>query len=145
MDYGKYLYQQEKKEREAKKHQKTITVKEVKFRINVDDHDYETKKNHVLRFLGEGDKVKATIFFRGREMTRTSLGRQILERLIKDVESESIVEFRPRQEGNILYAILAPKKTDKERERERHKAEKATAQSAPSPAPPPAQVAKPAS
>jgi len=86
MDYGKYLYQQEKKEREAKKHQKTITVKEVKFRINVDDHDYETKKNHVLRFLDEGDKVKATIFFRGREMTRTGLGRQILERLIKDVE-----------------------------------------------------------
>ena len=75
MDYGKYLYQQEKKEREAKKHQKTITVKEVKFRINVDDHDYETKKNHVLRFLDEGDKVKATIFFRGREMTRTGLGR----------------------------------------------------------------------
>ena len=111
MDYGKYLYQQEKKEREAKKHQKTITVKEVKFRINVDDHDYETKKNHVLRFLDEGDKVKATIFFRGREMTRTSLGRQILERLIKDVEPQSIVEFRPRQEGNTLHAILAPKKT----------------------------------
>jgi translation initiation factor IF-3 len=143
MDYGKYLYQQEKKEREAKKHQKTITVKEVKFRINVDDHDYETKKNHVLRFLGEGDKVKATIFFRGREMTRTGLGRQILERLIKDVESESIVEFRPRQEGNTLHAILAPKKTDKEREKEK---QKAAARSAPTPsAPPPAQVAKPAS
>jgi translation initiation factor IF-3 len=76
----------------------------------VDDHDYETKKNHVLRFLDEGDKVKATIFFRGREMTRTNLGRQILERLIKDVESQSIVEFRPRQEGNTLHAILAPKK-----------------------------------
>jgi translation initiation factor IF-3 len=112
MDYGKYLYQQEKKEREAKKHQKTITVKEVKFRINVDDHDYETKKNHVLRFLDEGDKVKATIFFRGREMTRTGLGRQILERLIKDVEAHSIVEFRPRQEGNTLHAILAPKKVE---------------------------------
>ncbi len=81
MDYGKYLYQQEKREREAKKHQHQITVKEVKFRINVDDHDYETKKNHVLRFLGEGDKVKATIFFRGREMTRQSLGRGILDRL----------------------------------------------------------------
>jgi translation initiation factor IF-3 len=63
-----------------------------------------------LRFLDEGDKVKATIFFRGREMTRTSLGRQILERLIKDVEDKSIVEFRPRQEGNTLHAILAPKK-----------------------------------
>jgi len=144
MDYGKYLYQQEKKEREAKKHQKTITVKEVKFRINVDDHDYETKKNHVLRFLAEGDKVKATIFFRGREMTRTSLGRQILERLIKDVESESIVEFRPRQEGNTLHAILAPKKSDKDREKEKQKA--AASRSAPSPAAPPAaQVAKPAS
>ena len=124
MDYGKYLYQQEKKEREAKKHQKTITVKEVKFRINVDDHDYETKKNHVLRFLDEGDKVKATIFFRGREMTRTGLGRQILERLIKDVEPQSIVEFRPRQEGNTLHAILAPKKSAVEREKEKEKAAK---------------------
>jgi translation initiation factor IF-3 len=110
MDFGKFLYQQEKREREAKKNQKVITVKEVKFRINVDDHDYETKKNHVLRFLDEGDKVKATIFFRGREMTRTGLGRQILERLLKDVEGHSIVEFRPRQEGNTLHAILAPKK-----------------------------------
>jgi translation initiation factor IF-3 len=108
MDYGKFLYQQEKKEREAKKHQKTITVKEVKFRINVDDHDYETKKNHVLRFLDDGDKVKATIFFRGREMTRTGLGRGILERLIKDIGDHAIVEFRPRQEGNTLHAILAP-------------------------------------
>ncbi len=110
MDYGKYLYQQEKKEREAKKHQKVITVKEVKFRINVDEHDYQTKKNHVLRFLDEGDKVKATIFFRGREMTRTGLGREILERLIKDVDEKGVVEFRPRQEGNTLHAILAPKK-----------------------------------
>jgi translation initiation factor IF-3 len=142
MDYGKYLYQQEKKEREAKKHQKTITVKEVKFRINVDDHDYETKKNHVLRFLDEGDKVKATIFFRGREMTRTGLGRQILERLIKDVEPHSIVEFRPRQEGNTLHAILAPKKTEAPKKAEKPKP---TAASAPNPVAPPAQVAKPAS
>ena len=145
MDYGKFLYQQEKKEREAKKHQKTITVKEVKFRINVDDHDYETKKNHVLRFLGEGDKVKATIFFRGREMTRTSLGRQILERLIKDVEPDSIVEFRPRQEGNTLHAILAPKKSDKEREKEKQKAAAARSAASQSAPPAPAQVAKPAS
>jgi len=130
MDYGKFLYQQEKKEREAKKHQKTITVKEVKFRINVDDHDYETKKNHVLRFLDEGDKVKATIFFRGREMTRTGLGRQILERLIKDVEPQSIVEFRPRQEGNTLHAILAPKKSaaDREKEKEKEARQKANAE-----------------
>src|SRR5215469_7407117 len=110
MDYGKYLYQQEKREREAKKHQHQITVKEVKFRINVDDHDYETKKNHVLRFLGEGDKVKATIFFRGREMTRQGLGREILERLINDIGEKGVVEFRPRQEGNTLHLILAPPK-----------------------------------
>jgi translation initiation factor IF-3 len=110
MDFGKYLYQQEKREREAKKHQKIITVKEVKFRINVDEHDYETKKKHVLRFLGDGDKVKATIFFRGREMTRQSLGRNILERLIKELGDKAIVEFRPRQEGNTLHAILAPPK-----------------------------------
>jgi len=129
MDFGKYLYQQEKREREAKKHQKVITVKEVKFRINVDDHDYETKKNHVLRFLDEGDKVKATIFFRGREMTRTALGRQILERLLKDVEAHSIVEFRPRQEGNTLHAILAPKKVAGEK----HEKAKPAASAAPAP------------
>jgi translation initiation factor IF-3 len=131
MDFGKFLYQQEKKEREAKKHQKTIVVKEVKFRINVDDHDYETKKNHVLRFLDEGDKVKATIFFRGREMTRTGLGREILERLIKDIGDQGIVEFRPRQEGNTLHLILAPKKTEKEKEKEKAQQAKAAA-----PAPP---------
>ena len=111
MDFGKYLYEQDKKERAAKKHQKVITVKEVKFRINVDEHDYEFKKNHVLRFLEDGDKVKATIFFRGREMTHTNLGRQILERLIKDIADKGVVEFRPRMEGNTLHAILAPKKT----------------------------------
>jgi translation initiation factor IF-3 len=150
MDYGKYLYQQEKKEREAKKHQKTITVKEVKFRINVDDHDYETKRNHVLRFLGEGDKVKATIFFRGREMTRTGLGRQILERLIKDVEPHSIVEFRPRQEGNTLHAILAPKKVEPGHKPKAPQQPPQAAASKPAGGPqptppPPAQVAKPAS
>jgi translation initiation factor IF-3 len=129
MDYGKFLYQQEKREREAKKHQKTITVKEVKFRINVDDHDYETKKNHVLRFLDEGDKVKATIFFRGREMTRQTLGRQILERLIKDVENKGVVEFRARQEGNTLHLILAPMK------KEAGGKEKPAAKAAPKPMP----------
>ena len=76
----------------------------------MDDHDYETKKNHVLRFLAEGDKVKATIFFRGREMSRQNLGRIILERLITDLGDKGIVEFRPRQEGNTLHLILAPPK-----------------------------------
>src|SRR4051812_44266646 len=112
MDFGKFLYQQEKKEREAKKHQKTIVVKEVKFRINVDDHDYVTKKNHVLRFLDEGDKVKATLRFRGREMAHRNLGREMIDRLIKDVADKAIVEFSPRMEGNTMHAILAPKKVE---------------------------------
>jgi translation initiation factor IF-3 len=111
MDFGKYMYEQEKRERAAKKNQKVITVKEVKFRINVDEHDYETKKNHVIRFLADGDKVKATIFFRGREMTRQMLGRNILERLVQELGDKAIVEFRPRQEGNTLHLILAPPKT----------------------------------
>lgn len=110
MDFGKYMYEQEKKERQAKKNQKTFVVKEVKFRINVDEHDYQTKKNHVLRFLEEGDKVKATIFFRGREMTRQGLGREILKRLIDDISDKGIVENMPRQEGNTLHLILAPPK-----------------------------------
>jgi translation initiation factor IF-3 len=109
-DYGKFLYEKEKQERAAKKNQKVITIKEVKFRINVDEHDYEFKKNHVLRFLEQGDKVKATIFFRGREMTHTNLGRQVLERLLREVGDKAVVEFRPRMEGNTLHAILAPPK-----------------------------------
>jgi translation initiation factor IF-3 len=112
MDYGKFLYENEKKERAAKKKQKIITVKEVKFSINVDDHDYETKKNHVLRFLGEGDKVKASLRFRGREMAHRNLGRTMIDRLIKDVADKAIVEFSPRMEGNTMHAILAPKKVE---------------------------------
>jgi translation initiation factor IF-3 len=110
MDYGKYLYEQEKREREAKKHQKTITVKEVKFSINVDEHDYETKRNHVIRFLEEGNKVKASLRFRGREMTRQSLGRGVLERLIKDLGDRAIIESYPRTEGNTMNLMLAPSK-----------------------------------
>jgi translation initiation factor IF-3 len=108
MDYGKYLYEQEKKERAAKKHQKQIVLKEVKFSVNVDEHDYVTKRNHVLRFLGEGDKVKASLRFRGREMAHQNLGRDVLDRLVKDVGDKGVVEFRPRMEGNTMHVILAP-------------------------------------
>jgi translation initiation factor IF-3 len=108
MDYGKYLYEQEKKERAAKKHQKQIVLKEVKFSVNVDEHDYVTKRNHVLRFLEEGDKVKASLRFRGREMAHQNLGRNVLERLVTDVGDKGIVEFRPRMEGNTMHVILAP-------------------------------------
>jgi translation initiation factor IF-3 len=110
MDFGKFLYEQEKKERAAKKNQKQIVLKEVKFSVNVDEHDYVTKRNHVLRFLSDGDKVKASLRFRGREMAHQNLGRNVLERLIKEVGEKGIVEFRPRMEGNTMHAILAPPK-----------------------------------
>ena len=111
-DFGKFLYEQDKRERAAKKKQKVITIKEVKFSVNVDEHDYEFKKNNVLRFLAEGDKVKASLRFRGREMAHTNLGRGVIERLIKDIGENAVVEFRPRMEGNTLHAILAPKKVE---------------------------------
>ena len=81
MDFGKYQYQEQKRTREARKHQKVIEVKEIKFRPKVDGHDYDFKKKHIERFLGDGDKVKATIFFRGREMAHPEIGRRILDRL----------------------------------------------------------------
>ena len=111
-DYGKFLYEQGKKDKASKKTQKNIQLKEVKFSINVDDHDYVTKKNHVLRFLGEGDKVKASLRFRGREMAHRNLGREMIDRLIKDVAEKAIVEFSPRMEGNTMHAILAPRKVE---------------------------------
>ena len=110
MDYGKYIYQQNKRAHEAKKNQHTITIKEVKFRPNTDEHDYDFKKNNVLRFLKEGDKVKAVVAFRGREISHSEIGRKLLERLIEDVGDNGVVEFRPRMEGFSLHAIFAPKK-----------------------------------
>ncbi len=110
MDYGKYLYQLSKRQHEARKRQHQVVMKEVKFRPNVDEHDYQFKKNHVLRFLEEGDKVKATILFRGREITHAEIGRQVLDRLIQDTADIGQVENRARMEGNTLTVILAPKK-----------------------------------
>jgi translation initiation factor IF-3 len=109
MDYGKYLYQLNKKLHEAKKHQKNIVVKEVKFRPNTDEHDYEFKKNHIVRFLKQGDKVKATVFFRGREIVHQSIGRAILDRLVEELADLGAVEARPKMEGPNLIAIFAPK------------------------------------
>lgn len=110
MDFGKYQYQMEKKAREARKNQKNIVVKEVKFRPNTDDHDYAFKKNNVLRFLEDGDKVKAVVQFRGREITHKEIGFQLIQKLLREVAPQAIVEFMPRMEGNALTAILAPKK-----------------------------------
>jgi translation initiation factor IF-3 len=107
MDFGKYQYQEQKRSREAKKHQRVIEVKEIKFRPKVDEHDYDFKKKHIERFLADGDKVKATIFFRGREMAHPEIGRRILERLIADLGDQAVAETMPRQEGNQMHVILA--------------------------------------
>ncbi len=109
MDFGKYQYQEQKRAREAKKHQKVIDVKEIKFRPKVDEHDYQFKKKHIERFLADGDKVKATIFFRGREMAHPEIGRRILERLCDELADVAIAETMPRQEGNQMHTILAKK------------------------------------
>jgi translation initiation factor IF-3 len=106
MDFGRYQYTEQKRARQAKKHQKIIEVKEIKFRPKVDEHDYQFKKKHIERFLAEGDKVKATIFFRGREMAHPEIGRRILERLIGDLSEVAIAETSPRQEGNQMHTIL---------------------------------------
>jgi len=111
-DYGKFLYEKDKSDRAARKKQKVIVVKEVKFSVTVDEHDYQTKKNHALRFLGDGDKVKASLRFRGRQMAHRELGYAIVNRVIQDTSDVAVVEFMPRMEGTTLHAILAPKKSD---------------------------------
>jgi translation initiation factor IF-3 len=108
-DYGKYQYTEQKRARQARKHQKTIEVKEIKFRPKVDEHDYDFKKKHIERFLQEGDKVKATIFFRGREIAHPEIGRRILERLIQEISELAVPENMPRMEGNSMHVILGPK------------------------------------
>jgi translation initiation factor IF-3 len=109
MDFGKYQYQEQKRTREARKHQKVIEVKEIKFRPKVDEHDYQFKKKHIERFLADGDKVKATIFFRGREMAHPEIGLRILERLLDELSNEAIAENMPRREANTMHVILAKK------------------------------------
>ncbi|MGI4831427.1 MAG: translation initiation factor IF-3 [Janthinobacterium lividum] len=109
-DYGKFLYEKDKSERAARKTQKVIVIKEVKFSVTVDEHDYVTKKNQAIRFLGDGDKVKASLRFKGRQMAHRDLGYKIINRLIMDVNEVGAVEFMPRMEGTTLHAILAPNK-----------------------------------
>jgi len=133
-DYGRFLYEKEKSERAAKKKQKVITVKEVKFSVTVDEHDYQTKKNQAVRFLTDGDKVKASLRFRGRQMAHRELGYAIVNRLIQDIGDAGVVEFMPRMEGTILHAIIGPSK-----KQEAPKAKPAEPPAAPRPPAPPAQ------
>jgi translation initiation factor IF-3 len=109
-DYGKFLYEKDKSERAARKKQKIIVIKEVKFSVTVDEHDYQTKKNMAVRFLGDGDKVKASLRFKGRQMAHRDLGYKIINRLILDIGDAGLVEFMPRMEGTTLHAIIAPSK-----------------------------------
>ena len=113
MDYGKYQYQQSKRAKEAKKHQHVITIKEVKYRPRIDGHDFDYKTNHVREFLQEGNKVKVTVMFRGREMAHPEFGHQILARVIeatRDLVQEEYDPYRLRREGRTMSLVLSPTK-----------------------------------
>lgn len=109
MDYGKFRYETQKKEKEARKNQKIVDIKEVWFRANIEEHDYQTKFRNVIKFLGEGDKVKCSVRFRGREITHANIGQKILERVKNEVADISVVERQPKLEGRSMIMILAPK------------------------------------
>ncbi len=109
LDYGKYKYQEQKKAAEARKKQKVVEIKEIKMRPSIDDHDYDVKMRSIRRFFEEGDKVKVTLRFRGRELAHQELGWQVLQRVKADVESISKVESEPRFEGRQMIMVLAPK------------------------------------
>jgi translation initiation factor IF-3 len=108
MDFGKFKYEQQKRESEARKKQKVIEVKEVKFRPNTDTHDYEVKMRSVFKFLEKGDKVKVTLRFRGREMAHINLGRDLLERVAEDVKDAGKVENMPKMEGRQMVMMIGP-------------------------------------
>jgi translation initiation factor IF-3 len=109
MDFGKYKYEMSKKAHESRKHQTVITIKEIKLRPRTDEHDIEFKLNNIKRFLADGDKVKVSIMFRGREMAHPEQGRALLERLVKELENEAVVEQHPRMEGRNMFLMLGAK------------------------------------
>ena len=109
MDFGKYRYEQQKREKEAKKKQKVVTVKEVKLRPNIEQHDFNVKLKNALRFIEDGDKVKVTIMFRGRELSHPDLGRQILIKMAEELKELVVVEREPKLEGKNMIMILSPK------------------------------------
>ena len=132
MDYGKFKYENAQKERENRRNQSNALVKEMKLRPKIDDHDYATKKGHVVRFLKGGDKVKITIMFRGREQSRPELGYNLLKRLAEDIGEYGTIEFPPKQEGRNMLMILAPtrKKGQARVEHEKEKEQKAAERAA---------------
>ena len=108
-DFGKFKYEQQKKANEARKRQKVVEIKEIKVRPNIDDHDYDTKMKQVVEFIGEGDKVKVTMRFRGRELSHGQLGMKLLQRVQEDTAETAKVEQHPRMEGRQMLMVLAPK------------------------------------
>jgi translation initiation factor IF-3 len=115
MDYGKFKYERDIRQKEARKKQTRVEVKEIKFRPKIDPHDYATKKGHVVRFLNQGARVKVTIMFRGREMAHTELGRKILDRLVEDLAEVAVVESTPKQDGRNMVMVIAPTKKHDEK------------------------------
>ena len=109
MDYSKYKYEQEKREKEARKKQRVIHLKEIKLKPKIEEHDYQVKLQHLLKFLKRGDRVKVTLIFRGREMAHTDIGRQILERMAQDISSVGEIEKGPVLEGRSMLMHVAPK------------------------------------
>ncbi len=132
MDYGKFKYENAQKAREARRNQTNVIIKEMKLRPKIDQHDYETKKGHVVRFLRAGDKVKITIMFRGREQHRPELGFRLLQRLAEDVTELGFVESSPKQDGRNMIMVLGPhkKKADAKVELKAEKAEQLAAREA---------------
>jgi translation initiation factor IF-3 len=119
MDYGKFKYESALKARESRKHQAQTVIKEIKLRPKIDPHDYGTKKGHVERFLRQGDKVKVTIMFRGREQSRPDLGYRLLQRLAGDVEELGFVEAQPKQDGRNMIMVIGPHKRKPDNKAER--------------------------
>jgi translation initiation factor IF-3 len=138
MDYGKFKYESALKARESRKHQAQTVIKEIKLRPKIDPHDYGTKKGHVERFLRQGDKVKVTIMFRGREQSRPDLGLRLLQRLAGDVEELGFVEAQPKQDGRNMIMVIGPHKRKAD-----SKAERASARPAPRPAAPSGPAGRP--
>jgi translation initiation factor IF-3 len=132
MDYGKFKYENAQKAREARRNQTNVVIKEMKLRPKIDQHDYETKKGHVVRFLRQGDKVKITIMFRGREQHRPELGFRLLQKLAEEVTELGFVESSPKQDGRNMTMVLGPhkKKAEAKAEMKAEKVERAAAREA---------------
>ena len=135
MDYGKFKYERDIRQKEARKKQARVEVKEIKFRPKIDRHDYATKKGHVVRFLSAGARVKVTIMFRGREMAHTDLGRKILDRLVEDLGDTAVVEAQPKQDGRNMVMVIGPTKKAPELRTEASRPGPRSAAPRPEPAP----------